>query len=437
MLLAALFVKAQPSKSSMVDGLVAVVGDKIILKSDVESEYANWLAQGNDPDPDMKCIIIDQLLTNKLMLRQAEIDSLVVSDEEIDGQIERRMRYFISMIGSREKLEDFYGKSILEIKDEFRPQIKEMLLAQKMQEKITANVSISPREVQAYFAKIPSDSIPYFDAEIEIGQIVLFPEVGSIQKEFTIEKLNDIRNRILKGENFSTLAILYSEDPGSAKEGGSLGFFGRGEMVPEFEAVAFKLKPGEVSQVIRTKFGYHILQLVERRGDRVHCRHILIKPPVGNRELDRARVRLDSIRNEIAAGNLDFTAAVRKHSEDDESKQNGGMLMDDNTGANSFTIDQLTPDVYFAIDKLKPGELSDPQPYAAPDGSRGYRIFYLKSRTSPHQANLETDYARIQNAALSMKRIETVQNWFTKTKAKTYINIDEEYQSCENLARWQ
>ncbi|MDP2187086.1 MAG: peptidylprolyl isomerase [Sphingobacteriaceae bacterium] len=431
------FAKAQPTKSNMVDGLVAVVGDKIILKSDVESEYANWLAQGNDADPDMKCIIIDQLLTNKLMLRQAELDSLTVGDEEIDGQIERRMRYFISMIGSREKLEEFYGKSILEIKDEFRPQIKEMLLAQKMQEKITANVTISPREVQAYFAKIPADSIPYFDAEIEIGQIVLFPEVGPVQKEFTIEKLNDIRNRILKGENFTTLALLYSEDPGSAKEGGSLGFFGRGEMVPEFEAVAFKLKPGEVSQVIRTKFGYHILQLVERRGDRVHCRHILIKPPVGNRELERARVRLDSIRKEIASGTIDFTAAVRKHSEDDESKQNGGMLMNDNTGSNSFTIDQLTPDVYFAIDKLKPGELSDPQPYAAADGSRGFRVFYLKSRTSPHQANLENDYARIQNAALSMKRIETVQTWFMKTKVKTYINIDEEYQSCENLARWQ
>lgn len=437
LLLAAVFVKAQPSKSSMIDGLVAVVGDKIILKSDVESEYANWIAQGNESDPDMKCIIIDQLLTNKLMLRQAELDSLEVSDEEIEGQIERRMRYFISMIGSREKLEEFYGKSVLEIKEEFRPQIKEMVLAQKMQEQITQSVTISPREVQAYFAKVPTDSIPYFDAEIEIGQIVVFPEVGPVQKEFTIEKLSDIRNRILKGESFTTLALLYSEDPGSAKEGGSLGFFGRGEMVPEFEAVAFKLKPGEVSPVIRTKFGYHILQLIERRGDRVHCRHILIKPPVGTRELERARVKLDSLRKEITAGNLDFTAAVRKHSEDEESKQNGGMLMDANSGTNTFTIDQLTPDVYFAIDKLKLGELSDPQPYSAPDGSRGFRIFYLKTRTSPHQANLDTDYARIQNAALSLKRIETVQTWFMKTKSKTYINIDQEYLSCQNLERWQ
>lgn len=432
-----LWLAAQPSKSSMIDGLVAVVGDKIILKSEVEAEYANWLAQGNEEDSEMRCVIVDQLLTTKLMLRQAEIDSVDVSDEEVDGQIERRMRYFISMVGSREKLEEFYGKSMVEIRDEFRPQVKEMLLAQKMQERITENVTISPREVQAYFAKVPADSIPYFDAEVEIGQLVMFPEVGPVQREFTTEKLNDIRNRILKGENFSTLAILYSEDPGSAKEGGSLGFFGRGEMVPEFEAVAFKLKPGEVSQVVRTKFGYHILQLVERRGDRVHCRHILIKPPVGNRELESARRRLDSIRNEVAEGRLLFIDAVRKHSQDDESKSNGGMLMNDNSGANSFTIDQLTPDVYFAIDKLQPGQLSDPQPYSAPDGTRGFRVFYLKSRTKPHQANLSDDYARIQAAAHNMKRLERMQEWFMKAKTRTFIKIDEEYASCENLLRWK
>jgi peptidyl-prolyl cis-trans isomerase SurA len=433
----ALDLQAQPARSAMVDGVVATVADKIILKSEVETEYANWLAQENDPDPKMRCVIIDQLLTNKLMLRQAEFDSLEVSDEEIDGQIDRRLRYFISMIGTREKLEEFYGKSMVEIKEEFRPQIKEMMLAQKMQEKITENVTISPREVQAYFAKIPPDSLPYFDAEVEIGQLVIFPDIGSVQKEFTMEKLNDIRSRILKGENFTTLAILYSEDPGSAKEGGSLGFFGRGEMVPEFEAVAFKLKPGEVSPVVRTKFGYHILQLVERRGDRVHCRHILIKPPVGNRELEAARRKLDSVRNEVAEGRLAFIDAVRKHSQDDESRSNGGMLMNDNTGTNSFTMDQLTPDVYFAIDKLQPGELSDPQPYSAMDGTKGFRVFYLKSRTRPHQANLNDDYARIQSAALNMKKLEKVQEWFLRAKTRTFIRIDEEYAGCENLDRWR
>jgi peptidyl-prolyl cis-trans isomerase SurA len=427
----------QPARSSKVDGIVAVVGDKIILKSEVEAEYSNWLQQGNEPDAGMRCVILDQMLTNKLMIRQAEFDSLEVSDDEIDQQIDRRLRYFISMVGSREKLEEFYGKTVVEIKEEFKPQIRELILAQKMQEKITSGVNISPREVQDYFAKIPADSIPYFDAEVELGQIVMFPEVGPVQKEFTIEKLNDIRNRILKGENFATLAILYSEDPGSAKEGGSLGFFGRGDMVPEFEAVAFKLRPGEVSQVIRTKFGYHILQLVERRGDRVHCRHILIKPPVGTRELEATRRKLDSIRIEIQAGNLAFIDAVRKFSADDESKTNGGMLMNDNAASNSFTIDQLTPDIYFAIDKLKPGELSDPQPYSAPDGSRGFRVFYMKSRTSPHQANLNDDYARIQTAALNLKRIERMQEWFMKAKTRTFIKIDEEFAPCDNLSRWQ
>lgn len=429
--------QAQPGKSAKVDGVVAVVGDKIILKSEVEAEYANWLQQGNEPNAEMRCVVLDQMLTNKLMIRQAEFDSLEVGDDEIDMQIERRLRYFISMIGSREKLEEFYGKTVVEIKEEFKPQIREMILAQKMQEKITANVTISPREVQDYFSKIPTDSIPYFDAEVEIGQIVMFPEVGPMQKEFTIEKLNGIRGRILKGENFATLAILYSEDPGSAKEGGSLGFFGRGDMVPEFEAVAFKLRPGEVSQVIRTKFGYHILQLVERRGDRVHCRHILIKPPVGNRELEATRRELDSVRTKVQDGRMTFIDAVRKYTDDEESKSNGGMLTNDNAGSNSFTIDQLTPDVYFAIDKLQAGQLSDPQPYSAPDGTRGFRIFYLKSRTRPHQANLTDDYARIQTAALNLKRIERMQEWFMKAKTKTYIKIDDEFAPCDNLQRWQ
>ncbi len=436
-LLGGTFLYAQPGKSAKVDGVVAVVGDKIILKSEVEAEYANWLQQGNEPNAEMRCVVLDQMLTNKLMIRQAEFDSLVVGDDEIDMQIERRLRYFISMIGSREKLEEFYGKTVVEIKEEFKPQVKEMILAQKMQEKITSGVTISPREVQDYFSKIPTDSIPYFDAEVEIGQIVMFPEVGPVQKEFTIEKLNAIRERILKGENFATLAILYSEDPGSAKEGGSLGFFGRGDMVPEFEAVAFKLRPGEVSQVIRTKFGYHILQLVERRGDRVHCRHILIKPPVGNRELEATRRELDSVRSKVQDGRMTFIDAVRKYSDDEESKNNGGMLTNDNAGSNSFTIDQLTPDVYFAIDKLQAGQLSDPQPYSAPDGTRGFRVFYLKSRTRPHQANLSDDYARIQTAALNLKRIERMQDWFMKAKTKTYIKIDDEFTACENLKRWQ
>ncbi len=429
---------AQPAKSQMVDGIVAVVGDKIILKSEVEAEYANYLSQeGNKPDPQVKCRILDQQLTGKLMLRQAELDSIEVSDEEIDQQLDRRIRYFISMIGGAEKLEEFYGKSIPEIKDEFRSNIKEQVLTQKMQEEITAKVTISPSEVKAYFKRIPDDSIPYFPAEVEIGQIILYPEVDEGTREFTIDKLNSIRDRVLKGEQFSTLAVLYSQDPGSGPQGGELGFFGRGEMVSEFEAIAFKLKPGEVSPVIKTKFGYHIMQLIERRGDRVNCRHILIKPPVSSSELERARVRLDTIRQQLSAGEMTFIEGVRKYSQDDESKQNGGMLMNPNTGGNGYTIEQLTPDIYFQIEKMEPGQYSAPSVYASADGSRGWRIFYLKVRTTPHKASLDTDYDKIQTAALNLKKMEKLQEWFMKTKGKTFVKIEDEAGDCPELARWK
>jgi len=429
---------AQPAKGSMVDGVIAIVGDKIILKSEVEAEYANFLQQeGNKPDPDAKCRIVDQLLTGKLMLRQAELDSLEVSDEEIDQQLDRRVRYFISMIGGAEKLEEFYGKSIPEIKDEFRVNIREQILTQKMQEQITAKVTISPADVKAYFKRIPEDSIPYFPAEVEIGQIVVYPELDESTREFTIDKLTSIRDRILKGEKFTTMAVLYSQDPGSGPQGGDLGFFGRGEMVGEFEAVAFKLKPGEISPVIKTKYGYHILQLIERRGDRVNCRHILIKPPVSSSELERARLKLDTLRQQLSSGNTPFIEAVRKYSQDDESKQNGGMLMNPNTGGNAYTIEQLTPDIYFQIEKLKAGEYSSPSVFASADGNRGWRIFYLKSQTTPHKASLDTDYDKIQTAAMNLKKMEKLQEWFMKTKEKTFIKIEAEYSDCPDLARWK
>jgi peptidyl-prolyl cis-trans isomerase SurA len=429
---------AQPPKGKMIDGVVAVVGDKIILKSEVEGEYANYLQQeGNKPSEEARCLIVDQMLTTKLMLRQAELDSIEVSEDEVNQQLDRRVRYFISMIGGAEKLEEFYGKSIPEIKDEFRSNIKEQILAQKMQEQITAKVAISPAEVKAYFGKIPEDSIPFFPAEVEIGQIIIFPEVDDATKEFTIDKLNSIRDRVLKGEKFSTLAVLYSQDPGSAQAGGDLGFFGRGEMVPEFEGVAFKLKPGEVSPVIRTKYGYHILQLIERRGDRVNCRHILIKPPVSSAELERARLRLDTISKQLNEGVMTFPEAVRKYTMDDESKQNSGMVMNQNTGGNSFTIEQLTPDMYFQIDKLEPGQYSAPSVYASQGGDRGWRIYYLKSRTTAHRASLDTDYDKIQQAALNLKKIEKLQDWFMKTRSKTYVKVEAEFADCPSLSRWK
>lgn len=425
--------RCQSMPPEVAEGIMAVVADKIILKSEIESEYSNWLGQDNLPDPRMKCVILEQLINNKLLLRQAEIDSVEVSEEEVGEQLERRVRYFSSMVGGREKLEEFYGKSLAEIREEFRPQIKEQILVQRMQDKLLGDVSISPQEVRQYFESVPRDSIPYLDAELEIGQIVVFPEVGAIQKELTLEKINGIRDRIMKGERFSTLATLYSEDPGSKQEGGALGFFGRGEMVSEFEAAAFRLKPGEVSPVVKTKFGYHIIELMERRGERLLCRHILIKIPTGSRELEDARKRLDTIRTKILADKIPFGDAVRLYSQDDETRSSGGMLMNEESATSRFTPEQLSPDIYFAIEKLRPGGFSEPQPYASRDGRQGYRIFYLKSSTEAHLTNMKQDYPRIQATALGIKKLKKMEVWYASARQKTFVRVHPAYRGCDNL----
>ncbi len=429
---------AQPAiNDSIADGIVAVIGNKIILKSDIEQEYLQQLGQsGSKVNPETRCQILDQLLTAKLLVRQAESDSLKISDDEVNGQIERRIRYFSQMVGGAEKLEEFYGKTILEIKEEFRGPVKEQILAGKMQEKLTKEVSISPSEVQAYFSQIPVDSLPFYDSELEVGQLVMFPEVTDAQKEYTLEKLEGIRTRIQKGEKFETLAILYSQDPGSAPKGGDLGFFGRGEMVPEFEAAAFRLKPGEVSGNIRTKYGYHLLQLVERRGERVNARHILLKPPVSNSELEKTRKHLDSIRIQLENGQLTFREAVKKYSMDDETKANGGMLQNQQTGQNSFTPEQMQPEIYFQVEKLMPGQFSAPSSYATQDGKQGYRVFYLSNKAAPHRCNLNDDYGKIQQAAITKKKGQIMQSWFNKARQRNAIHISPSYLTCTNLKRW-
>lgn len=429
---------AQPSlNDSVADGIVAVIGNKIILKSDIEQEYLQQLGQpGSKITPEMRCQILDQLLTAKLLVRQAEADSLKISDDEVNGQIDRRIRYFSQMVGGAEKLEEFYGKSILEIKEEFKGPVKEQILAGKMQEKLTKEVSISPAEVNNYFNEIPVDSLPFYDSELEVGQLVLFPEVTEVQKQYTIEKLEGIRARIQKGEKFETLAILYSQDPGSAPKGGDLGYFGRGEMVPEFEAAAFRLKPGEVSGIIRTKYGYHLLQLVERRGERVNARHILIKPPVSNSELEKTRKHLDSIKTQLENGQITFREAVKKYSMDEESKANGGMIQNPQNGQNAFTPDQMQPEIYFQVEKLNAGQFSSPSSYATQDGRQGYRIFYLSNKTAPHRCNLNDDYGKIQQAATTKKKGIIMQTWFNKARQRNAIHIAPSYLTCTNLKRW-
>ena len=425
------------AQEKVIDEIVGLVGSHPIFWSDVETQYTQSVGQGMKGDPHlMHCRIFEDLLFQKLLLNQAEIDSLVVGDYQVTGELDRRIRYFVDKFGSQQKLEEFYDKSIEEIKNEMREPLHGELLAQEAQKKIIQDVKITPSETRDFFNKIKKDSIPIIPTEYEIGQIVKTPTVGPSQLKESREKISQLRDRILKGEKFSTLAILYSEDPGSAVKGGELGLFNRGTMAPEFEAAAYSLKnKGDISEIIKTKFGYHFLQLIERKGDLVNVRHILIIPKVSAEDLIVAGAKLDSIADLIRKDSLTFAKATWKFS-DDPGKINGGLIQSQNTGNTSLEADELDPKVFFVVDKLKVGEVSNSVPYTTEDGTQAYRILYLKQRTEPHQANMKTDYNKIQEWALDAKKQKVIGKWIELKSKNSFIRIGERYANCEMQHKW-
>lgn len=422
--------------SQVVDQIVAIVGQHIVLTSDIETQYIQFLVQGESGGDALKCDIFEELLVQKLLLQQANIDSIEISESQIESEMDRRLRFFISQIGSQEKLEEYYNKSIAEIKEEFYPFIKEQLLVQQVQSGIIQNVRITPSEVRRFYNSIPEDSLPMVDSEMIIGHIVKHPTISEEVKQETRRRLNAYRDRIIGGEDFSVLAVLYSEDPGSSRRGGELGFYSRGELYPEFEAIAFGLSPGEVSPVIETKAGYHIIQLIERRGERVNVRHILLQPKPSVEDIAKAKEKLDSVYNIIKKGDISFEEAAMKYS-DDPSKNNRGIIVNPRTLSSRFTPDELSPSKFFVIDRLEPREISKPVPMRTEGGRQAYRILYLKSRTEPHLANLKDDYDKIQEMALLNKQSETLQKWVERRIENTYINIIDNYLGCDFINKWQ
>ncbi|MEI6883143.1 MAG: peptidylprolyl isomerase [Bacteroidota bacterium] len=431
----------QVSQDTVVDGVVAVVGGNMVLKSDLETQYLQLRSQGiiKGSPVKVKCQILDKLLYMKLLLHQSQVDSIKVTDTQVEAEMDRRMRYFISQAGSPEKLEEYYQKSLIQIKSELKDIIKEQMLTEQEEAKITKDVTVTPSEVKAYYKKIDKDSIPLINAEFEIGLILKQPVIGQEEKTIVINKLKGFKERIAKGDEFATLAVLYSEDPGTAKQGGELGMFKRGDMRPEFDAASFKLKtPGEVSDVVETEDGFHLIQLIERRGEYINVRHILLQPQVSMANLNKAKLSLDSVALLITSKKMKFDEAVLKYS-DDPSKNNGGLLINNvsgNTRFESSQLSQLDPKVFFVVDKLKVGEISAPVLMKTDRGKQEYRIYYLKDRTSPHRANLENDYARIQTMALNQKKEKTVNNWVGEKLPGTYVRIDDEYKNCEFTRKW-
>lgn len=425
-------VQGQSVDGVLIDKIIAKVDDYVVLKSELEKAYLDFLSRGELSQGDAKCSIFEQLIVNKLLVAKAEIDSVEVSDAEVTNNLDRRMSYIISQVGSEERVEEFYGKSIDQFKVELFEQIKEQLVIQKMQGEISSGISVTPAEVKRFFNKIPADSLPFFSTEVAIGQIVKIPEVSKSQKAIIKQQLNDIRDRIRAGADFGEMARRYSSDPGSRGTGGNLGFFKRGELAPEYEATALTLKPGEISEPVESQFGMHIIELIERRGNSYNSRHILMNPMPSASDIQGAKDFLDSLRILVLNDSIEFEKAAKEHSDDVLTAGSGGFFTDA-TGAARVSVEELDPVVFFTIDTMKVGDITKPMEFRMDDGKEAMRVLLYQDRVAPHQANLLQDYQKIRSATLASKRNKKLSEWFKNAKDDVFIDIDNEYQYCDIL----
>ncbi len=421
---------AQEDQGFVVDKIIGKVDNYIVLKSELDRAYLEYVSNGGQGGDQTRCQYMALLIRNKLMMAKAEIDSVVVSDDEVDANTERRMGIILAQYqGSAEELENKFGKSLEQIKAELRDQIREQMVVSEMESTITKDLTVTPAEVRRFFARIPTDSLPYFSAEVEVAQIVRIAKVSDKQKEATRRQLIELRDRMLAGEDFSTLAKKYSADPSVTSNNGDMGWVGRGALVPEFEAMAFKLKPNEISMPVETDYGFHIIQLLERRGNEYHSRHILMSPSPSAEDLQLATEFLDSLRSIIINDSIPFQKIAKEHSDDMQTKGSGGFFADEN-GGSRLSVDEIDPVVFFAIDSMKVGSISKPLTYRTDQGQEAVRILFYKSRMAPHQASLKDDWNRIQAATLNQKKNRILEKWFSKARTDVFINIDPSYNFC-------
>ncbi|HCM74754.1 MAG TPA: peptidylprolyl isomerase [Cytophagales bacterium] len=424
---------AQDDPGFLVDKIIAKVDNYIVLKSELEGTYQNYLAEGNPSSTNAKCGLLNRLIVNKLMVAKAEIDSVIVTDNDVDQNTTRRMQMILQSSGnSPEELERAYGKTMDEIRLDLRDQIREQMLGNEMTQRITKDISVTPAEVRRFFHKIPEDSLPFYSSDVEVAQIVRIAKVSDAQKEEARQKLTEIRERIIRGENFNELAKQFSEDPSAQFNGGEMGYVGRGAMVPAFEATAFRLRKGEISMPFESPFGFHIMQLIDRRGNEYNSRHILISAAPSEEDINRTEKFMDSLRMKIVTDSIKFQRAAKEYSDDQATKGQGGFFTDAD-GGTKISIKEIDPVVYFTIDTMKTGDISRPIRYRTDDGKDAVRILYFKTKLPPHQANLKDDWHRIQAAALAEKKDIALEKWFSKARKDVFINIDPEYNFCNLL----
>ena len=432
MVLFLLPLSAQEQQRKVIDKIVAIVGGNIILESDVMMQYEQMRRQGSIPAGQAsRCKILEDIMVQKLLYHQAKLDSLPLEPGEVERQLDARLDYFIKMIGSQKALEEFYHKSFLEIKNDLRDDVREQVLAGKEQSNIIQDVTITPGEVKSFYRKLSKDSIPIIPEQYEIQQIQINPPYSEEAKIAARQKLLDLRKRIIEGESFSTLAILYSEDPGSARRGGELGFTGRADLDKDFARVAFSLKKGQVSPIVETRFGYHIIQLIDRKGDMINVRHILIKPKLSGDAIQRANILLDSIARQIRIDSLSFEKAAFLYSEDEDTRTTGGLVINPATGDPRFDMSQLDKRTGQLVARMKEGEISDPFQYIDNAGNIVFKIIRLKKIIPAHRANLALDYELLSNMAKQQKQKEVFNQWVDDRLKTTYTRVDEEYQGCK------
>ncbi len=410
--------------------IIAKVDNYYVLKSDLDEALQSYAAQNQKaPQP---CQLLESLVINKMMLAKAEIDSVVVEDKQVDSQLDSRMSYMVQQYGSEKNIVEQFGKSLEMLKSEVRTQVRDQLLTRKMQEKITEKMKVTPREVLKFFNTIPKDSLPYMPAEVEVGQLVRFAKVTKAQKETLRQRLVSLKDSIQKGADFAVLAKANSEDVGSAEKGGDLGYAKRGMMVAPFEGAALKLKPNELSDVVESDFGFHLIQLIETRGAEYHARHILLRPEYSRLDTSEPNRFLDSLRNLIQIDSLKFDKAAKDFSEDKATADAGGLLRDPQSGNARMAMDGTMDYAMFSIlDTMTVGKITPVLPYRSDDGKTGVRILYYKTKILPHTADYKLDFEKLQNIVMQNKKNRAIDEWFKKSVGDVYITVDPDYNTCK------
>ncbi len=423
----------------VLDKIAAKVGSELILVSDIEEQYDYLQERQAYNDPQARCVILQNIMAQKLLVAQAKLDSIEVGDQEVEAQLDARINHTLQLMNNDVSMfEEYYGQTINQVREQFREDLKSQMLAERMRSTILADINTTPSDVKRFFNQIPFDSLPYFNSEVEVGEILYYPQINQVERDKTREKAIALRARIIDGgEDFAELAKIYSDDPGSARVGGDLGWVKRGTFVPEFDAVVFNLGEGEISTPAETEFGFHIIQLIERRGNSIHARHILLKPKITDEDFELARKKLMDIRQLILSDSITFEQAVRRYSDKkQQSYNNGGRMINPNTGNTFFEVNELDPDIYLATDTMQINEISQPIIFTDPRGERFYRMIYLFSRTDPHRADLKQDFSKIKRAATESKKGMHFEKWMRDKIQSTFVYVDAMYNHCPNVQLW-